>query len=59
MAVRSGKVVNRYGCWCVAIYDCGWVYMTELTDEGFKICTFDTEEEAQKTLDEYLEMWNK
>ena len=57
MIGKSGKVVNRYGCWCVVIYDHGWVYMTELTEDGFVTCTFDTEEEAQKALDEYLECW--
>lgn len=58
MRKKYGEVVNRNGQWYVAINDGGWLYMSELTTDGFKTCAFATKEDAEKALNDYLEAWN-
>ena len=54
---RHGYVYENRGDFCVRIYDDGWTDMTKLTDRGFERCRFETREEAQKALYDYLSMW--
>lgn len=48
----------RFGVWHVIVYDnLGWVYMTHLVDGEWKICTFDSREEAERAAEDYNEFW--
>lgn len=46
-------IKNKDGKFNVKIYDKGYVYMKELVNGEWNISEFNTEEEAQKALNDY------
>ena len=47
------------GKWNPVVYDNGYVGMTELTDEGWRVIECNTKEEAEAEEKRYREFWNK
>lgn len=47
------------GKWNPVVYDNGYVGMTTLTDDGWKLVECDTEEEAEAEERRYRDFWSK